>query len=58
VTNCVETLTAGHSDNQPRQPVPTGKPTKTKPAPERLPWFDQWRDARGPALGSLVAAIM
>jgi hypothetical protein len=30
---------------------------KTKPAPERLPWFDPWRGARGPAQRSLVATI-
>jgi hypothetical protein len=57
VTNGVETLTADHSDDQPRQPAPIGKSTKTKPEPERLPWFDQWRGARGPALRSLVATV-
>ena len=57
MTNRVETLTAGHSDDQPRQPAPTGKSTKTKPEPERLPWFDQWRGARGPALRSVLVTI-
>jgi hypothetical protein len=57
VTNGVETLTADHSDDQPRQPAPIGKSKKTKTEPERLPWFDQWRGARGPALRSLVVTI-
>jgi hypothetical protein len=57
VTNGVETLIADHSDDQPRQSIPTGKSTKTKPKPERLPWFDQWRGAWGPALRSLVATL-
>jgi hypothetical protein len=39
-----------------RQPPARNKATK-KPPPERLPWFDQWRGARGPALRSLVVAI-
>jgi hypothetical protein len=34
-----------------------GKSKKTKPEPERLPWFDQWRGARGPALRSHVATV-
>jgi hypothetical protein len=58
VTNPVETLTADHSDDPPHQPAPTGKSAKTKPKPERLPWFDQWRGARGPALRSLVATVL
>jgi hypothetical protein len=33
------------------------KKSKKKPQPERLPWFDQWRGARGPALRSLVVTI-
>jgi hypothetical protein len=57
VTNGVETLTADHSDDHTRQPTPIGKSTKTKTEPERLPWFDQWRGARGPALRSLVAIV-
>ena len=28
-----------------------------KPPPQRFPWFDQWRGARGPALRSLVATV-
>ena len=39
-----------------RQPPTRGRATK-KPAPARLPWFDPWRGARGPALRSLVATI-
>ena len=39
-----------------RQPRAGNKATK-KPPPERLPWFDQWRGARGPALRSLVVTI-
>jgi hypothetical protein len=39
-----------------RQPPARNKATK-KPPPERLPWFDQWRGARGPALRSLVVTI-
>jgi hypothetical protein len=50
-------MTTDHSHDQQRQPGLTRKSTKTRPAPERLPWFDQWRGARGPALHSLVATI-
>ena len=57
MTNYVETLTADRSDNQPRQSAPTSRSTKTKTEPERLPWFDQWRGARGPALRSLVRIV-
>jgi hypothetical protein len=39
-----------------RQPPARNKATK-KPPPERLPWFDQWRGARGAALRSLVVTI-
>ena len=39
-----------------RQPPARNKATK-KPPSERLPWFDQWCGARGPALRSLVATI-
>ena len=39
-----------------RQP-PAGNKAAKKPPPERLPWFDQWRGARGPALRSLVVTI-
>jgi hypothetical protein len=38
------------------QPPARNKATKKAP-PERLPWFDQWRGARGPALRSLVVTI-
>src|ERR1700733_3836508 len=30
---------------------------RKKPPPQRFPWFDQWRGARGPALRSLVATV-
>lgn len=39
-----------------RQPPAMNKATK-KPPPERLPWFDQLRGARGAALRSLVVII-
>jgi hypothetical protein len=39
-----------------RQPLARNKATK-KPPPDRLPWFDQWRGARGAALRSLVLTI-
>jgi hypothetical protein len=41
------------TSRQPSHPSQAGR----KPAPQRLPWFDQWRGARGPALRSLVATI-
>jgi hypothetical protein len=40
-----------------RPSYPSAAVKGIKPAPERLPWFDQWRGARGPALRSLVATI-
>jgi len=43
---------------EPQQLVSPSRPPKKKPPPERLRWFDQWRGARGPALRSLVAAVM
>jgi hypothetical protein len=45
------------SIEEPRTAVTNIRVNKTKPAPERLPWFDPWRGARGPALRSLVATI-
>jgi hypothetical protein len=40
-----------------RTALATIRRKKTKPAPERLPWFDPCRGARGPALRSLVLTI-
>jgi hypothetical protein len=45
------------SIEEPRTALATIRRKKTKPAPERLPWFDPWRGARGPALRSLVVTI-
>ena len=42
---------------QPHQHVSLGRRPRKKAPPERLPWFDQWRGARGPALRSLVTTI-
>lgn len=38
-------------------PPPRMTTARKKPPPQRFPWFDQWRGARGPALRSLVATV-
>jgi hypothetical protein len=42
---------------EPHQHVSLGGRLKKKAPPERLPWFDHWRGAQGPALRSLLATI-
>jgi hypothetical protein len=38
-------------------PPPRMTTATKKPPPQRFPWFDQWRGARGPALRGLVTII-